>query len=70
MAIEMVANNPKPETPFGPMDEIFDCLCQIQSLAQVIQSATEKNGDDKSGLYGTAHVVEMLAERAIKLTGV
>ena len=52
------------------LDEIYGCLCQIQSLAQIIQSATEKNGDDKTGLYGTASVIDEIADRAIKLTGV
>jgi hypothetical protein len=65
MALETVANDAS-----NTMEEIFRDLVNIQSLAQVLQSAADGNADANSGIYGTACVIEQLTTRAIKLTGV
>ncbi|BCT93520.1 hypothetical protein LYSHEL_25440 [Lysobacter helvus] len=66
MAIESVSQAAPTKEAIA---DIYRDLCGIVSLAQILQEASQNIAYAKSGLYGTASVIEDIAERAIKKTG-
>lgn len=65
MATETVALDKQ-----ASMKEIYRELLGIEALAQILQKAHELKDDATEGVYGTAYVIEQMAQRAQKLTGV
>ena len=65
MATETVALDKQ-----ASMKEIYRELLGIEALAQILQKAFEVKDEAADGVYGTAHIIEQMAQRAQKLTGV
>jgi len=65
MATETVALDKQ-----ASMKEIYRELLGIEALAQILQKAFEVKDDAADGVYGTACIIEQMAQRAQKLTGV
>ena len=65
MATETVANDSRAD-----VDSIYEVLLGIEALAQLLQKAFVSTNDEITGIYGTAYIIEQMAQRAQKLTGV
>jgi hypothetical protein len=65
MATATVASASEPD-----VQSIYQDLLGIEALAQLLQKAFVNTQDETTGVFGTASIIEQLAQRAQKLTGV
>lgn len=49
--------------------DMFNEVCGILAIAQLMQKASERIDDSTPGLYGTAFIIEEKAQRLLSMMG-